>query len=252
MTTEPLTEVTKTGRCLEIALNRPSKKNALTQQMYGELAAALDRAAADPDILVVLLYGHGDGFTAGNYLGEFATAPDISPDAPVTRFLRTIAAFPKVLVAAVHGPAVGVGTTMLLHCDLIVAATTTRFALPFINLALVPEAASSMLLPARIGHPRAAELLLLGEPFTAQAALEMGLVNRVVDPEAVLATAREFAAKIAAKAPSALLAGKRLLKSTASTTIRERMDEENRAFAVQLKSQELQAAIAAFFKSRSA
>jgi len=249
--TDSLIQVTRSGRTLRVALNRPKKKNALTKQMYLDLKAALDSAAADPEILVVILAGEGDGFTAGNDLGEFAAAPDVSPDAPVIRFLATLSRFPKILVAAVHGVAVGIGTTMLLHCDLVVAATNTRFALPFINLALVPEAASSLLLPARIGHARASELLLLGEPFTAKAAFDMGLVNRLVEPEALAAAVEELASRIAAKAPSALLATKRLLKSE-STTVSARMAEENIAFGAQLQSSELQAAITAFFKSKAA
>lgn len=250
--TDSLIEVTRSGRRLGITFNRPQKRNALVPQMYIEINAALDLAADDPEILVVVLAGNGDGFTAGNDLGDFAASPNISADAPVSQFLRRIAGFPKILVAAVHGAAVGVGTTMLLHCDLVVAATNAKFALPFVNLALVPEAASSLLLPARIGHQRAAELLMLGEPFTAAAALEMGLVNRVVEPAALAATTDELVAKLTAKAPSALLATKRLLKSTATTTPLERIAEENVAFAAQLQSPELKAAIAAFFAARKA
>lgn len=250
--TDSLIEVARSGRSLSIAFNRPQKRNALIPQMYSEINAALDLAANDPEILVVVLSGKGDGFTAGNDLGDFAASPNISPDAPVSQFLQRLARFEKILIAAVHGAAVGVGTTMLLHCDLVIAASNAKFALPFVNLALVPEAASSLLLPARIGHQRAAELLLLGEPFTAAVALEMGLINRVVALEALADTTAELVAKLTAKAPSALLATKRLLKSTATTTPLERIAEENVAFAAQLRSPELKAAIAAFFQSRKA
>ena len=250
--TDSLIEVTRSGRCLKIAFNRPQKRNALVPQMYSEINAALDLATNDPEILVVVLSGKGDGFTAGNDLGDFVASPNISADAPVSQFLQRLARFEKILVAAVHGAAVGVGTTMLLHCDLVIAATNAKFALPFVNLALVPEAASSLLLPARIGHQRASELLLLGEPFTAKAALEMGLVNRVVEPEDLTAATEEIVAKLVTKAPSALLATKRLLKSTATTTPLARIAEENVAFAAQLQSPELKAAIAAFFQSRMA
>jgi enoyl-CoA hydratase/carnithine racemase len=197
-----------------------------------------------------LITGSGGAFTAGNDLNDFLNSPDasIAPDnmdRPVLRFLRAIATAAKPVVAAVHGAAVGVGTTMLLHCDLVVAGRGARFQLPFTNLALVPEAASSLLLPRLLGMQRASEMLLLGEPIDAATAHQWGLVNRLVD------TARALARKLAAKAPEALRLTKALMRGHSSAGIAARMAEEGAAFASQLKSAELKEAVAAFFEKRA-
>lgn len=241
--------INQDGFVLEIQLNRPEKKNALTAPMYAALAEALAAAEQDATVRVVLFSGAGGVFTAGNDLNDFVAAPPSGGDAPVFRFLRAVSTASKVLIAAVQGPAVGIGTTLLLHCDLVVAGQGAKLALPFVNLGLVPEAASSLLLPKLIGHQRASELFLLGEPFDAATAERIGLVNRVVADDEVLPVARALAARAAAKAPGAVRAIKRLLKSD-TTNVADRMLEEARDFAERLKSAELREAVTAFFEKR--
>jgi enoyl-CoA hydratase/carnithine racemase len=241
--------INRDGSVLEIQLNRPEKKNALTEAMYAAMAEALAAAEQDAAIRVVLFSGAGGVFTAGNDLNDFVASPPSSGEAPVFRFLRAVSTASRVLVAAVEGPAVGIGTTLLLHCDLVVAGQGAKLALPFVNLGLVPEAASSLLLPKLIGHQRASELLLLGEPFDAATAERFGLVNRVVADDEVLPVARGLAARVAAKAPGAVRATKRLLKSD-TATVADRMVEEAHDFADRLKSAELREAVTAFFEKR--
>lgn len=233
----------------EIRLNRPDKLNAITVEMYQAMAEALMAADADPAVRVVLIAGNGDAFTAGNDLKDFTARPPASDDSPVVHFLRAISTARKVLIAAVHGSAVGVGTTMLLHCDLVVAANSARLQLPFVNLALVPEAGSTLLLPRLVGHQRAAELMLLGEVFDAQAAHGFGLVNYVVNDAELQTTARRLAQAVAARAPAAVRETKALLRSSTSTA-GERITEEMAAFRRQLASPELKEAVAAFFEKR--
>ncbi len=237
------------GAVAEIVFDRPDKRNAITVAMYAALAEALDAVEADDTVRVVLFHGNGGAFTAGNDLHDFLAHPPDGPDQPVFRFLRGLAGARKPLLAAVEGPAVGIGTTMLLHCDLVLAAEDARFALPFVNLGLVPEAASSLLLPRLAGHQRAAELLFLGDPFDAATAQRLGLVGRVMPAADLLAAARALADRLAAKAPEALRATKALLKS-ASVTVAGRMEEEATVFARQLHSAELKEAVAAFFAKR--
>ena len=238
------------GGVLELRIDRPEKKNALTRPMYAALANALVAAADNPAVRCVLLCGSGDGFCAGNDLADFVSgAPPLGEDSPSRRFLRAISTHPKPIVAAVQGAAVGIGTTMLLHCDLVVLAEGTRLSLPFVKLGLVPEAASSLLLPRLAGHQRAAEMVLLGEPIDAATAREIGLANRVVPEAALMETARELAGKLAAQAPTALRLTKALLKS-ATTGVAERMDEEGQHFTAQLQSAEFKKAVAAFFEKR--
>jgi enoyl-CoA hydratase/carnithine racemase len=243
-------ELTREGGILEIRLNRPEKKNAITVAMYAAMADALAEAERDPAIRVVLFSGAGGAFTAGNDLNDFLAVRPGGPDAPVRHFLRAISGAEKILVAAVQGAAVGVGTTLLLHCDLVVAGESAKLQLPFVNLGLVPEAASSLLLPALVGHRRAAELFLLGEAFDAATAHAYGLVNRVVEDAAVLDVARGLARQIAARAPAAVRLTKKLMKSP-SGTVAERMAEEFRLFESQLKSVEVKEAISAFFEKRA-
>jgi enoyl-CoA hydratase/carnithine racemase len=232
------------GVC-EIQLNRPEKRNALTQEMYGALVDALNEARADDGVRVVLISGAGASFTAGNDLNDFVTA-NLGDDNNAVRFLRLLPTFRKVLIAAVHGQTVGIGVTMLLHCDLVVAASNTQMTMPFVKLGLVPEAGSSLLLPRAIGHHRAAELLLLGKPFDAAAGLEMGIVNRIVEDKALMEEARKLAREVAAQPPGALMTAKRLLKSETGS-VAARVEEELEAFREQLASAEFKAAVAAFF-----
>ena len=198
---------------MTITLNRVEKKNALTSAMYTAMADALKSAADDAAVRVVVIQGQETFFCAGNDIGDFLNHPPTAEDSPVYRFLKTISTFPKPLVAAACGVAVGVGTTMLLHCDLVYAGDNAAFSLPFANLGLCPEAASSFLVPQMFGYHRAAEVLLLGEPFKADAALAMGLVNRVVPAAEANALAQSQARKLAAKPMSSLLEIKRLMKN---------------------------------------
>ncbi|MHA6195099.1 enoyl-CoA hydratase [Pseudomonas wadenswilerensis] len=228
---------------LIITFAREAKKNAITVAMYQTLTETLRRAADDPEIAVVLFHGGEQAFSAGNDLADFLSQPPGGLDAPVWQFLRALAAFPKPLVAAVCGVAVGIGTTLLLHCDLVHAGRNARFSLPFVNLGLCPEAGSSLLLPRLFGYQRAAEALLLGEPFDAEAAVRAGLVSKVLEPHEVLESALAQARKMAGKPLQALIETKRLLKCN---DVVERIDEEARVFSRMLEGGEAQAAIAGF------
>ena len=241
---EPVLSATAAGVC-ELRLNRPEKRNAITFAMYAALLQELTAAQADAAVQAVLLSGEGAGFCAGNDLHDFLQAPQFTSDHPVMAFLRTLATFPKPLVAAVHGQSVGIGVTMLLHCDLVVAAAGAQFSMPFVALGLVPEAASSLLLPRLVGAQRAAELLLLGRPFDAERAHSLGLVNRVVDGTMLLEEARQLARSLAQQPATALAATRRLLRGDPAQLL-ERIEEEARIFGAQLQSQELRTAISAF------
>jgi enoyl-CoA hydratase/carnithine racemase len=235
---------------LSIVMNRPEKKNALTHAMYAAMADALERVEQDAAIRVALITGAGDAFTSGNDLGDFMSAPPQGEDAPVFRFLRAISSAAKPVVAAVNGLAVGVGTTMLLHCDLVYAARSATFTAPFVNLALVPEAASSLLLPQRIGHAKAAELFLLGARLDAGQAEAAGLVATVFDDAALPAEAMTRAKALAAKAPNAVRLTKALMKRQPEP-VAARIAEEARHFGVQLTSPEVREAITAFMQKRA-
>lgn len=239
------------GGVCTLTLARLEKKNALTRAMYTELAQALERAAADAAVRVVVIQGHESVFTAGNDLADFLHHPPVGEEAPVFVFLRALAGFPKPLVAAVCGPAVGIGTTLLLHCDLVVAGDNAAFSMPFVNLGLCPEAGSSLLAPQLMGYPRAAAALLLGEPFTAEAALEMGLVVRVVPPTEANATAQALAARLAAKPLSSLLATKRLMKAGQAAAVAQQMRAEAEVFGRMLQEPAAQEALAAFLDKRA-
>ncbi|MBY5993731.1 enoyl-CoA hydratase [Ferrimonas balearica] len=233
-----------------LTLNRPDKRNALTQQMYSALSQHLKAAEADDEVRAVLIQGQEDCFSAGNDLGDFLKVGRLTESTPVIQFLRLLPELTKPLVAAVSGSAVGIGTTLLLHCDLVYCTDSTRFQLPFVNLGLVPEAASSVLLPALCGHQRAAELLMLGEPFDADTALSLGLVNAVVPTGEVLATGAAKAQALAARPPQALAATKALLKQARPADLHEAMTRELAAFDTQLASAETQAVIAARLQKR--
>jgi enoyl-CoA hydratase/carnithine racemase len=237
------------GVC-ELRLNRPEKRNALTFAMYDTLWDALVRAEADESVRAILLSGAGASFSAGNDLMDFVSRPLSGGEHGPTRFVRLLPKIHKVLIAAVHGSTVGIGVTMLLHCDLVLAARSTRLSMPFVKLGLVPEAASSLLLPRLIGHQRAAELLFLGAPIDSATALGYGLVNRVVEDDVLLEEARALARKVAEQPAGALRATKQLLRSESGVTAR--IEEELRAFEERLGSAEFKSAAQAFFdKGRS-
>ncbi len=236
-------------RIARVELARPEKKNALTGEMYGALADALSGAEADGGIRAVLLHGTPDCFSSGNDLQDFLRR-DPGVESPALRFLRTIAAARKPIVAAVGGPAVGIGTTLLLHCDLVYAAAGARFQLPFVPLGLVPEAASSLLLPMIAGYARAAELLLLGEPFGAEKALSAGIVTAVVPEGELLEAARSAAQKLAALPPASVRLTKELMKRAHAAAVASQMEEEGRLFAGRLSSPEAREAMTAFLEKR--
>lgn len=238
------------GGVTTLTLNRTEKKNAFTGAMYATLAQVLRQAEADPAVRVVLLQGHATVFSAGNDIADFLHQPPTSLDAPVFDLLRSVAAFRKPLLAAVCGPAVGIGTTVLLHCDLVYAGDNAAFSVPFVNLGLCPEAASSLLLPQMLGHHRAAEALLLGEPFMAEAALEVGLVNRVLPPTEVNAYAQTVAKKLAAKPLHALTETKRLMKKGQAALVLAQMEEEAGVFARLLGQPAAREAFSAFMEKR--
>ncbi|HEY2497977.1 MAG TPA: enoyl-CoA hydratase [Candidatus Angelobacter sp.] len=236
-------------RVLCIRLDRLEKKNALTRDMYLAMIEALKQADANPDARVVVISGAQDCFTAGNDLVDFANARP-GESSPAILYLQTLAATQKPVIAAVGGVAVGIGTTMLLHCDLVYATTNARFQLPFVNLGLCPEAASSVLLPELMGHRRAAELLFFGEPFTAATACDLGIVNAVVEPGELLTTAITRAKQLAEKPPSALRTTKALLKRGGAAAVADAMAAETQQFAALLQGPEAREAMMAFMQRR--
>ena len=235
---------------MTITLNRVERKNSITSAMYGAMADSLATAQADASVRVVVLQGHETGFSAGNDIGDFLNQPPAGTDSPVFRFLHGIATFPKPLLAAVCGPAVGVGTTMLFHCDLVYAGDNAAFSMPFVNLGLCPEAASSLLVPQMLGYHRAAEALLLGEPFMAEAALEVGLVNRVLPPTEANGYAQAQARKLAAKPLSSLVETKRLMKKGQQQAVAQQMQEEGASFGRMLREPAAREAFTAFMEKR--
>ena len=239
--------VERSGNILSIQLNRPAKKNAMTSSMYVTIAELLDAAATDDQVRVVLWHGAGDSFSAGNDLEDFMKNPPGPGESPQARLMRALINFEKPLVAAVQGAAIGGGTTMLAHCDFVYAAESARFQLPFVNLGLVPEFGSSYLLPLRFGHARAAELILLGKPFDASRAADLGLVTQVVPEERLLATATETARALAEKPAAAVQACKRLIKQAFRAQLEQAVKLENEEFAVRVRSDEAKAVFQAFF-----
>jgi enoyl-CoA hydratase/carnithine racemase len=239
--------VTIDGAFMELRLNRPDKKNAITVAMYAALADGLEQAAADPEIRVVTLAGAGGVFAAGNDIADFMTVRPGGEDMPVFRFLRAIATCPRVVIAGVEGLAIGIGTTMLLHCDVVLAAPGTTFSLPFVDLALVPEAASTLLLPRLIGRQRAAKHLLLADPFDTETALSYGMVTEIVPADTLDAKVRATAERIAAKPPEAVRLTKQLMIAP-DCTVQERMAAEGALFEERLASAEAASAFAAFFE----
>lgn len=243
-------QVERADGVLTITIARPAKKNALTAAMYQAMADALAEAQEDSAVRAILLRGSDGNFSAGNDLEDFLKAPPKDENAPVFQFLARISGASKPIVAAVPGIAVGVGVTMLLHCDLVYAADTATFSLPFVQLGLCPEAASSMLLPRLAGHQIAAEKLLLGEPFDALEAHRIGIVNRVLPTAELDAFAAKQAAKLAALPASSLRVTKALLKDTGGVTVAARMAEEAGHFSAMLRAPEAREAMTAFFEKR--
>jgi len=234
----------------QIRIERPEKKNALTPALYTGLVDAFKRAESDKAVRVLLLCGSETCFTAGNDLQDFKNAPPSDDSSPTVRFIKQLPVTRKPIVAAVAGPAVGIGTTMLLHCDLVYADPNARFQLPFVNLGLCPEAASSYLLPLIVGYPRAAELLLLGDPFSAAQALEMGLINGITPAGEVIATAALKARQLAERPAASLVLSKSLLKRAHARLVEETINEELARFGERLRSPEAAEAFQAFFERR--
>jgi enoyl-CoA hydratase/carnithine racemase len=235
---------------MTLTFNRVDKKNSITSAMYADLADALEQAQQNAQVRVVLIQGHETIFSAGNDIADFLNNPPADQNSPVFRFLRNISTFPKPVLAAVAGPAVGIGTTLLFHCDLVYAGDNAAFSMPFVNLGLCPEAASSFLVPNMMGYHRAAEALLMGEPFMAEAALEVGLVNRVVPPTEVNGYAQAQARKLAAKPLTSLIATKRLMKGGDQQAVLQKMDEEGQSFGRMLREPAAKEAFGAFMEKR--
>jgi len=250
MMDEIITE--RSGSIIRVELNRPKRRNAITSGMYVTLADIFNDAAKDEQIRVVLWHGAGESFSAGNDVEDFLANPPGPGDSPQARLMNALIDLDKPLIAAVHGAAIGGGTTMLLHCDFVYAGESAKFQMPFINLAVVPEFGSSYALPARIGHIRAAQLILLGLPFDARRAVDLGFATQVVPDQDLLTTASETARKLAAKPAGALQASKRLLKRSFREQIKAAMKAENEEFSAQVRSEEAKEALSAFLEKRPA
>jgi len=231
-----------------IMMNRPEKKNALTLAMYSALTDSIQQAERDDRVRVILIHGAGGCFTSGNDLKDFLDSPPKDENSPVFTFMNAISRAQKPIVAAVSGLAVGIGTTMLLHCDLVYAGANTKFSMPFINLGLCPEAGSSFLLPLLAGHRRTSELLLLGETFSSEKAKEIGLVNAVCDDAEVLHYAIEQARKLAAQPPASVRLTKAMLKKANAEIVSQTISDEGRLLMERLKSPEAAAAFKTFFE----
>jgi len=242
-------KVARNGGVMEITFNRPEKKNALTRDMYNGVVAAFEAADTDPGVRVIVLTGAGDTFTSGNDIKDFQARAAGNERRDGSPFLTALSTLRKPLIGAVNGAAIGVGTTMLAHCDLIVAARSARFVMPFTSLGLVPEAGSSLLFPRLVGLQRANALLLLGEPLDAETALNWGFVNQVVDDAALMETARALAARVAGLPPQAVRLTKQLIRQ-GSRDLTERIGEELVIFKERVRSPEAGEAFAAFVEKR--
>ena len=237
------------GSVLVLKLNRAEKKNALTQEMYQTLATKINEAAGEFAIRCVVISSEGDSFTAGNDINDFANNPQMDEGSPVFNFLFAIHNFPKPLIAAVHGRAVGIGTTMLMHCDIVTANSNTVFSMPFVSLGLVAEGGSSYLFPRLVGHAKASEIFLTGRNFSADEALQMGLINQVSDDH--FATAMHFANTLAEQPPNAVINTKALLKSSSHEAINQVMRAEGELFKMAVDSDEAQAAFMNFLMKKN-
>lgn len=241
----------KENGILTIEFNRLDKKNAITAAMYQLMADALKDAESDTAVRAIVIAGKPEIFTAGNDLEDFLkNTPDMVGDRPVAQFMRALSGATKPVVAAVAGAAIGIGTTMLMHCDLVYAADNAKFSMPFTQLGLCPEFSSSLLFPQLVGYQRAAEKLMLGESFSAQEAYEMGLVSRVVPVADLNAFAHAQAAKLVALPASSLRTTKRLMKGAQTDAVNARMQEEVKHFSEMLGSKEAKEAFTAFFEKR--
>ena len=240
----------RSGNILRIQLNRPSRKNAMTVTMYNTMADLLNDAAKDNEVRVVLWHGAGDSFSAGNDIQDFLKNPPGAGESPQARLIEALINFDKPIVVAVQGAANGGGTTMLTHCDFVFAGENAKFQMPFVNLALIPEFGSSYSVPARIGYLRAAELVLLGLPFDAKRAAELGLVTRVVADQQLLPTATEAAQQLAVKPPAALQSCKRLMRSSTRELLERAVKLENQEFSARVRSAEAKEAFTAFLEKR--
>ena len=240
----------RSASVLRIQLNRPEKKNAMTSSMYLTLADMLNSAAKDDQIKAVLWHGAGDSFCAGNDIEDFVKNPPGPGESPQASLMDSFLDFDKPIVAAVHGMVIGGGTTMLTHCDFVFAGESAKFQMPFVNLGIVPEFGSTCSLPARMGYIRAAELILLSQPFNASRAAELGLVTQVIPDETLLTTASETAQKLAQKPAGALQASKRLMKWSTRQPVEDAIRAENEEFASRVRSPEARDAMRAFLEKR--
>ncbi|KQM53775.1 enoyl-CoA hydratase [Pseudomonas sp. Leaf15] len=239
------------GGLLTLQLNRPDKKNALTRAMYTQLAEALEQADADSGIRAVLIQGSNECFTAGNDIADFLEQPPSNLDSPPFHFMQSLLNCRKPVIAAVAGAAVGIGTTLLLHCDLVYISRDARLRMPFVNLGLCPEFGSSLILPRLLGHAKAAELLLLGEGFTGEQAAAWGIATEAMGSgEAALAKAREVAQRFETLAPGAVQVSKQLMKSVDREQLRQVIEDEGALFVQRLKSPEAIAALSGFITRR--
>jgi enoyl-CoA hydratase/carnithine racemase len=246
-----MSEITSTriGQTQVIRFNRPEKMNAITRDMYAGLTSALNDAAGDFGVRTVVITSEGDHFTAGNDIKDFMANPPTEESSDVARFLASLLEFPKPLIAAVKGNAVGVGTTMLLHCDIVIASPNTSFSMPFTSLGLVPEAGSTKLFPELVGYQRAARIFMTGDPFTADEAKEMGLVETITaDPEKV---AMEIAERIGHQPPQAIINTKALMKAGKHDAVAAVMKAEFQIFALALQSEEAAEAFMKFMSKKS-
>jgi enoyl-CoA hydratase/carnithine racemase len=237
---------------LRVELNRPEKRNAMTSNMYSALATIFDKAARDEHTRAILWHGSGDSFCAGNDIEDFIKNPPGPGDSPQAQLMNALIDFDKPIVAAVHGAAIGGGTTMLTHCDFVYAGTSARFQMPFVNLAVAPEFGSSCSVPALIGYVQAAELILLGTPFDAHRACSLGFVTQVVPDQDLLATAEETARKLAQKSAGSLRASKRLMKRVFRDQLRAAVKAENEEFSALVQADDAREAFSAFLERRPA
>ncbi|MDH1262145.1 enoyl-CoA hydratase [Pseudomonas sp. GD03944] len=246
-------QVEREGGLLTLRMNRPDKKNALTRAMYSGMAEVLEQADQDRTVRAVLLTGSQGCFTSGNDVADFIQAPPSGLNSEVFQFMQALFEFSKPVVAAVSGPAVGIGTTLLLHCDLVYVSRDATLKMPFVNLGLCPEYGSSLILPRLLGHARAAELLLLGTSFTGEQAATWGIANQALEDEAAtLAKAREMAQRFLQLAPSAVIDSKRLMRAPGREELRQVIEEEGALFGQRLRSPEAIEALTAFMQRRPA
>lgn len=242
--------VNKEDGILTFTFNRTSKKNSITAEMFNILTKEVREAESDESIRIIIFLGTTDAFTAGNDLGDFLENPPNRKDSPVWEFMRSLVDFPKPILAAVSGAAAGIGTTLLLHCDLAYASHTAKFILPFIDLGLCPEAGSSFLLSRIVGHLKASELLMFGQPFGAQEALKIGLINEIKDPEELNSYVLERAKLLLDKPMASLIATKRLMKKNTLSDIGQSIEEERETFTELLSGPDLKEAVTAFGEKR--